>query len=246
MLKEKLYPSLVNINSTENALKIENLLMKKVRKFQIESITIPRTWYNIIKDKNDYLRYNVDGGGDIVFIIPEGYYTADELLEVIVDEVKPHNPTFCGEVLPLTGKVCFADVVKPTVFYFEDDNTPSKELGFKNEQTVTPTTGDYVVNMNITNNIYICSSVLASSIKYAYLKNFDKLSRKNIIKVLPVTVQSGEMILYKNSGEDSGFEFNDLQNVNNVDLQIFFDDGYPVPLNGSVWSICIKLFKLDN
>lgn len=201
----------------------------------VEDAEIPVSWF-LINDINDTLHYRYNSI-DTSITLTQGNYNGTTLITELQQRFSDNGLTCTVVLSTITGKLDFrfSSPITDITFFYNLSPLLMEILGFT--QTVSGTSFIAPVPLNLLGilKINICSSALAPV--YSFSSN-TTLSNQ-IIQTVAVNMPSWHQLTYINKSS----HFNRLKSkiINNVDIQIYDDNGNFVEFNGIEWSMTIQL-----
>ena len=195
-------------------------------------------FYNVTSDNNEfYLHVTPDQANAIRFVISEGYYTHNQLVDELQNMITAAIPA-----IPITitfnsiiGKYTFQtnDIAQIINLEFREDNSAHQLLGF------------------VQNIIYTGSTVISANIcdiqthKYFYVRitedNEKRYESKGFVKcsfLIPLNNVFGEMLFFEPSEQNP--QFINIKNQTNKLHILFYDSNFKRVINHSDWTLVLE------
>jgi len=228
--------------------------INEVKKIEVKCAEIPMSFYNISSD----LGNNVLQVGGVVKTIPDGFYSASQIVAAINTAL---SGTQCSVTI-VNNKCKFDSVSNITINFaidksgsFDKYNLKSKlgwALGFRDVSITIPAngsvSGEAFINLNEPRYLYLIVDEFNQGNPHSFLAPLPKsFINKNIIariatnflgfpfgSVLTANLTNGLLISDKR-------EFSGKVNLQKLNIQLVNEYGNPVNLNGLDFSFAIKV-----
>jgi hypothetical protein len=200
--------------------------------FRINKVTIPYSFYNI--KAQSFLINNT------VIFVDAGSFTIYTLITSLLSDIQGIYPDFNITFDAAINKVTLSNLNAFTLTFNNVGSSGSiaQALGFTSD-TIGPSqniTSEVTCNLNLSTNLYISSQSLCVS-----LNSFFNKRQSNVIQMVPINVSSFGYIIWQNNLETI-FPI-DSRTIQNLDFQIFDDNGEIVFFNGQSVIFEIQLFS---
>lgn len=196
-----------------------------IQGFRINKVTLPYSWYNIPEQQ---FIFNSN-----VILLPAGSYTIYTLIQRLQNLMRVYSPLLTITYDSDTNKITIEDDISFTVSFLEDLQIA---LGFITPFTGLIKTGEFVTNVNLTSNVYLSSAALT-----VYTNSFFNKKTANIFQSVPVNTNSFGYVIWQNSLETT-FKI-DSRNIQNIDLQVYDDEGNIIDFNNQNWILEIEIYS---
>lgn len=201
----------------------------------LEDGEIPVSWF-LINDTNNILHYRYNSI-DTSITLTKGNYNGSNLITEMENKFNDNGLTVTIVLSQITGKYTFkfSNPITPITFYYNLSPLLMKLLGFTETVSGVALTTPNPLNLLGILKLNICSSALAPL--YSFSSN-NQLSNQ-IIQTIAVNMPSWHQLTYINKSA----HFNRLKSkiINNIDIQIFDDNGNFVEFNDIDWAMTIQL-----
>jgi len=201
----------------------------------VEDSEIPVSWF-LINDTNNVLHYRYNSI-DTSITLTKGNYNGSNLITEMQNKFKDNGLNVTIVLSQITGKYTFkfSNPITPITFYYNLSPLLMKLLGFTETVSGVALTSPNPLNLLGILKLNICSSSLAPL--YSFSSN-NQLSNQ-IIQTIAVNMPSWHQLTYINKSA----HFNRLKSkiINNVDIQIYDDNGNFVEFNDIDWGMTIQL-----
>lgn len=195
-------------------------------------------FYNLTLDNNEfYLHVTPDQANPLRFVIPEGYYTHNELADELQSMLNTTIPAIPITVTfnSITGKYTFQtdDVAQIINVEFREDNSAHKLLGF------------------VQNIHYAGSTIISPNIcdiqthKYCYIRITEDTEKRyesqGFVKcsfVIPLKEVFGEMLFFEPS-EQNPQHIHIKHQTNKLHI-LFYDSNFKRIMNHSDWTLVLE------
>ena len=212
--------------------------MQGVKKVKVGRIAVPFSFY-IVNSTNDSFSFEEAAGGGIVsFSLTNGNYnstTFPALLKAGLDANSVAGYTYTVSIVTATNKL----LISTTNAFEIDVDTSSVITGFTvASASATSNTGDKVVNLSGTNNLYLRSNLASFLARDSII--FNKTVHNNILAQIPINANSGD-IVYR---EYESAEYLDMS-TDIFDIEFYMTDADDNIINfeGKGFSITLFTFK---
>lgn len=201
----------------------------------VEDAEIPVSWF-LINDTNDTLHYRYNSI-DTSITLTQGNYNGTTLITELQQKFSDNGLTATIILSTITGKLDFrfSSPITDITFYYNLSPLLMEILGFT--QTISGVSFIAPKPLNLLGilKLNITSSALAPI--YSFSSN-PSLSNQ-IIQTVAVSMPSWHQLTYINKSS----HFNRLKSkiINNIDIQIYDDNGNFVEFNDIDWALTIQL-----
>lgn len=245
---KKLIISSKNKQSGESNNKFTVLLSDPITGFdniRLSKIAIPHTWYTIMTDINDKIYFKVSTT-TYTSTIPQGVYSDSELATAIQTQMNSDYTTdnnFSVSVgtssYPYTYKytISHSSTNFQLMFATNTTNSISNTIGFNNTDSSAAQTftSDNVYNLNYCNTLYINTNLCDGN-------TLTKDGFSDIINEFFITGNFGDNMIYYDLGQSDDYVLSKNKRVQKIIVEITFNNGRLVPLNGGNVYLNFKLF----
>lgn len=205
--------------------------LHEVNRVQFKEASIVNLLYNVYS-KNNTLDYNINGL-DSSITIPEGFYTASSLQDVI-------NGLQSDIVFNINTNTYKYDITSTTSSYIRTSGTINKLIGFTIQNTPsTAYSGNHPVNLIRTNFINVLSNLAendacVSSDQYKY----------KLICTIPVNLPFGYVLQKSEELDSADISVHEAHlNVSEINIKLVDDNFEPIDVNGSEFILHFSIFK---
>jgi hypothetical protein len=221
-------------DSTSNS--SADMLFKKInfngiRRFKIEYIQLPYSWYNISSNYNS-IRIN----GTNTVSVTAGWYTASGLASALQTALQVVDATFTCTYSSITGKFTIARTTNFTLNLSSSLFTMRRQLGFNSLSDTAAAlthTSDSIANVHMSNSISLHSDVLSK-----LLRNEISDHRSDYVMSIPIDVNMGDLLVYR-PHTDEWYNFKEPMDTNSITLQLKDINNNIISLNGCDYEIKI-------
>lgn len=196
-----------------------------IQGFRVNKVTLPYSWYNIPEQQ---FIFNSN-----VILLPAGSYTIYTLITALEGLMKVYSPLLTINYNSDTNKITISDDVSFTVSFLEELQIA---LGFITPFSGILKTGEFVTNVNLTSNVYLASQSLT-----VYLNSFFNKKTSNVFQSVPVNTNSFGYVIWQNALE-TVLKI-DSRTIQNIDLQVFDDNGNIIDFNNQNWILELELYS---
>ena len=236
----------------------QNMLMPEGCGFYLDDISIPVSWYEIMKDRNDHLYYRITGANNVVstgyLVVPEGNYSRVDLNDVIVKQLNVgRTGTFLSNPQPHMNNIQIE--YTPTGGSFEiftDAQLAGVGFDATNSRSINNVLRNFTPKVNTHNDPYVSGYIDLVPIRNVYivahgLGNFNTMSisgERAIVKKVPVTAGYGEIV---HDQTVVGIDYLDCsrQTLSRLSFQLKDVFGNVIGLNGQHWSFSIVFSRIS-
>lgn len=234
ILNSKTANQYLNGSTSDCIFKIPRIAIKRRHKAHIALIdaVIPYSFYNI-NSTNDALNYTLNSI-EYSLSISNANYNVNTLITYLQSQLQPgFTITYDSATNKLTfNHSTYEFSLLSSSTCFELIGFPENETVSSTSQTLTSTNG---INFFTVRNVQISSSnFIMNNINSA------TPNKASIITSIPVNVNMGSIINYKNDNNISSL-IHEITNINNLHIQILDQDGDLLNLNGVHWSLNLLL-----
>jgi hypothetical protein len=209
-----------------------------IKKFIIENITVPFSYY-VINSNTNTLQFQV-GVTTYTATIPVGNYSSPELATELQTAM---NAQYAG----------FTVTYNANNYHFTITHGVDNFTLLLSSSTINTIIGFGIVNVGPTmsasstnaaivtgpNFLFLHSNVLSAGLKFHPYQN---LTKTNIISVIPVNNNPGDIISYS-PGFNIGYEFEYPKVLSVIDLRLTDGDNAPIDLNGLNFDISLIIIN---
>lgn len=220
---------------------LENYQTPRIKKFRINKITIPYSFYGI---RSQEFSINVNNAPAQYIQFVGGNYTANELaiyLQGLINAVsaQPIVITYNQATNKFKFDMTPPHVIDLTFPFLPLNYNLGVSLGLMTTNTntgnFTSLTSPRQANLSATSNLYVASNTLR-----VFNTSFFNRKSASIIQTVPVNVSPFNYIIYSNQIE-SLFSGGNFQ-LSSIDIIIYDDDGNVIDLNNEDIILEIELF----
>jgi len=205
----------------------------------VEDAEIPVAWF-LINDTNNVLHYQYNSINTSI-TLTKGNYNGSNLITEMENKFSDNGLTCTIVLSQITGKYTFkfSNPITPITFYYDLSPILMKILGFTQTVSSVAITSETPINLLGVLKVNICSSKLAPLFSFSSNQNLSN----QIIQTVPINLPSWHQLTYVN--KDSHYNRIKSKSINNIDLQLYDDDGNFIEMNGINWSctIVLKIYK---
>jgi hypothetical protein len=154
-----------------------NKTLRNVRRVDICSVEMPRTWYNINKHNNTLVLIGYMQDSYPIIKLTIGQYTLESLCSELERQLSLQLGTVRVGFIPISHKIIIALPFSDLDFYMLMSGSLYEILGFTDSIIRVygySVTSDGVCDISPTRNVFIKSNVLSTNINTSYVSSFKK------------------------------------------------------------------------
>jgi hypothetical protein len=215
--------------------------IQHIRKLKVGSAVIPYSFYVINSNNNGFTFEETAGGGSVSFNLVEGNYSATTFTAQLKSQLEANSVngyTYTVSISSSTNKITISTASN---FIIELANSNGITGYSSTTGASTIHTGNNVVNLAGTNNVYLRSNLATHLARNTIVENSNLYN--NILAQIPLNGTTGS-IIYKDFIDS---EFLDIQTaLRDIEFYITDEDDKIIDFNGAPFSVKLQLYKERN